>query len=108
MANQTSVYISFEVEQTVAGIGQLLRQARLARSLTETQAAQRLGVSRATWCRIEAGDTNIRGGTLLQALIIFQMKPRVLALAEPDALTAALAIKKLPQRGSRSRLASAN
>lgn len=103
MSNQTNVFLSFEVEQTLHSLGLLLRQARLARGDTEEQVASRLNVSRATWRRIEKGDANVRSGTLLQAMVLFQLKERVLALAEEDALTNALVRRHLPMRGSSPR-----
>lgn len=106
MANETTVFISFEVEQTLHMVGVLLRQARLARGDTEEQVAKRLNVSRATWRRIEQGDANVRSGTMLQALVLFQMKERVLGLAEDDPLTTALLRRQLPKRGSRPRRAT--
>lgn len=103
MPNKTAVFISYEVEQTLRSVGGLLRQARLVRGDTEDQAAERLNVSRATWRRIEQGDTNVRAGTLLQALAMFQMKERVIGLAEEDPLAIALLRRQLPGRGGRQR-----
>ena len=102
MSNKTSVFLSFEVEQTLLGVGEMLRQARLARGDSEEQISMRLNVSRGTWRRIENGDPNVRAGTLLQALINYQLKGRVLALAEEDELTTMLLRKRLPKRARRT------
>ena len=84
-------------------MGQLLKERRLASGDSETIMAERIGVSRMTWRRIEAGDPNVRAGTLLQVLVMLQLKDRVLALSERDPLTASLGRTWLPRRASAKR-----
>lgn len=103
MTNEALAFLSFEVEDTLKKVGLLLRQARLARNLSETQMAERLRVSRSTWVRIEAGDSNVRSGTLLQALKLNEMSSRVLDLANPDPIVAQMALQALEKRGSARR-----
>lgn len=108
MPNETNVFLSFEVEQSLVAVGQLLREARLVRRDSEEDMAQRLNVSRATWRRIESGDPNVRIGTVLQALVHFGMKERVTNLSMADHLTLALLRRELPKRVRRRNGGSAD
>ena len=103
MPNKSEVFLSFEVEQTLINIGSLLRRTRLANGDTEGQVAERLNVSRGTWHRIERGDPNVRIGTFLQALVNYQLKGRVVALADEDELTTLLTRQRLPKRAGQPR-----
>jgi transcriptional regulator with XRE-family HTH domain len=89
---------SFEVTATLARVGQLLSEARKVRGDSESVAAARLGVSRPTWRSIEAGDTNVRIGVYLQAMILYGMEERVLHLAARDPLTEAAALRQVVRK----------
>jgi transcriptional regulator with XRE-family HTH domain len=100
MPNHAPAFLSFETTESLRLAGVRLREARLARRHTEQHAAERLGVNRATWSRLERGDPNVRAGTWLQALLSYQLSDRVLGLAEADPLTQTLATKALPKKGA--------
>lgn len=103
MTNSSSVFLGYEVTQTLFETGQLIKERRLASGNTETVMAERLGVTRMTWRRIEAGDPNVRSGTLLQVLVMLQLKDRVIALSERDPLTTLLGRTWIPKRARSKR-----
>lgn len=61
-------------------LGQLIREGRLARSLTTTDLAARAGVSRALLQRIERGDPGCSIGAVFEVAVICGVP-----LFEPDA-----------------------
>lgn len=103
MSKLTDVNLAPEVEYALIDVGRMLKRARLASGETEEQIAGRLNVSRGTWRRIEKGDPNVRVGTFMQALVIYELKERVMALGNEDELTALLLDHGLPMRATRSR-----
>lgn len=102
MKTPSTTFISYEVTQTMIRLGQVLKEARLARGDTQKQVAERLGVSTATYQRLESGSPEIRAGTLMQALVNYQMKDRVMALAAEEPLTTALLRRDIRRRGKAS------
>ena len=60
-------------------------------------------IYRMTRRRIEAGEPNVRAGTLLQALVMLQLKDRVIALSERDPLTTLLGRTWIPKRARAKR-----
>jgi len=99
MANTSNIYVPYEISETLRAVGKILRRARAARRDTAKIAAQRLGVTRGTWARLEAGDPNVRMGTYLQAMSLYGLSERVLSLAERDEQTEALLLQARPKRG---------
>src|SRR5262245_10897122 len=67
-------------------LGERLKLARLRRNLSTVLFAERMGVSRETLRRLEAGDPNIALGTYLRALRILGLDKDVDAVARDDEL----------------------
>ncbi len=87
-----------------------MKLARLRRKLSTVLFAQRMGVSRETLRRLEAGDPHIAFGTYMRALRVLGLDKDIDTIASDDALgrklqdAAALAATPRP-RGSTSRQA---
>src|SRR5262245_13265611 len=65
-------------------LGQRLLLARRRRKLSSTLMAERLGVSRTTLSRVEAGDPNTAIGTYLRALRVLGLETDMDAVARDD------------------------
>ena len=76
--------ISFQTQQGLAQLGHNLRVARLRRGESETLAAQRIGVSRQTWRRMEEGDPAVSSGAIFEALSVYGFTDQIFSLADPD------------------------
>lgn len=90
-------------------LGERLRLARLRRKLSTVLFAERMGVSRETLRRLEAGDPNIALGTYLRALRVLGLDQDIDAVARDDELGRKLqdlAIMSAPRTPSSSRASS--
>jgi transcriptional regulator with XRE-family HTH domain len=67
-------------------LGQRLMLARRRRKISTTLMAERLGVSRTTLSRVEAGDPNTAIGTYLRALRVLGLEKDIDAVARDDEL----------------------
>jgi transcriptional regulator with XRE-family HTH domain len=67
-------------------LGERMRLARLRRKLSTVQFAERMGVSRETLRRLEAGDPNIALGTYMRALRVLGLDKDMYAVAADDVL----------------------
>jgi transcriptional regulator with XRE-family HTH domain len=87
-------------------LGRDLALARRKRSLSTSDMAARLFVSRNTLWRLERGDPTVALGTLATAMFILNLPERLLNLAAParDELALSLDERRLPQRIRRPRL----
>jgi transcriptional regulator with XRE-family HTH domain len=47
-------------------------------------AAQRIGIARATYQRLERGDPSVSAGSIVEALLIYGFDAQVLQLGDPD------------------------
>lgn len=92
---------SFQCESALEDMGSKLRIARLRRNESVQIAAQRLGISRAKYQRLENGDSNVSAGALIEALILYGFESQVFALADPDLDETGKRLEKqlLPKRG---------
>lgn len=92
---------SFQGQQALANIGKNIRIARLRRRDTEQTAAERVGVSRHTWRRLEQGLPTVSIGLLIEAMIIYGFEKQLFELADPDLDTIGKSIEAStrPQRG---------
>jgi transcriptional regulator with XRE-family HTH domain len=68
----------------LALLGQLVREARIARSMTTSDVAERAGISRALLQRIERGDPGCSIGAVFEVAALcgvplFELEPRALA-----------------------------
>lgn len=74
------------VERQIQAIGQRLRLARLRRSMSTIQFAERVGISRDTLNRLEKGDPAIALGTYARALRVLGLDGDLDAIARDDEL----------------------
>jgi transcriptional regulator with XRE-family HTH domain len=81
-------------------LGRDLSLARRKRSISTSDMAARLFVSRDTLWRLERGDPTVAIGTLATAAFILQLHDRIANLAAPasDELALSLDERRLPQR----------
>lgn len=81
-------------------LGRDLALARRKRSLSTSDMAKRLFVSRDTLWRLERGDPTVSLGTLAVATFVLQLHDRLANLAAPESGTLALSLdeRRLPQR----------
>ena len=68
------------------GFGQRIELARCRRDLSATLFAERVGISRNTLARLEAGDPAVALGTYLKALRVLGLEKDINALASDDSL----------------------
>lgn len=76
--------LSFIGRQALENLGLNVRTARLRRGETEEMAAQRAGVSRPTWRRLEAGNPAVSVGLAFEALQLYGFSEQLFSLADPD------------------------
>jgi transcriptional regulator with XRE-family HTH domain len=86
-------------------LGRDLALARRKRSLSTSDMAARLFVSRDTLWRLERGDPTVAAGTLATATFILKLHDRLANLAAPgsDEIALSLDERRLPQRIRRPR-----
>jgi|TARA_B100000497_G_scaffold123982_1_gene157623 transcriptional regulator with XRE-family HTH domain len=65
-------------------LGERLKLARLRRRLSATLVAERVGISRATLCKIESGDPNVAMGSYFQVLRVLGLEADFGKLASDD------------------------
>lgn len=75
---------SFDTQDVLQLVGSNIKAARLRRNESESMLADRLGVSRATVGRLEAGHVGVAVGVLVQALLIYGFGTQLYALGDPD------------------------
>lgn len=68
----------------LSALGERLRLARLRRQLTTTAIAQRVGISRTTLYKVEAGEPGVTLGTYLRILAALGLDGDFNALAADD------------------------
>ena len=81
--------------------GERLRLARLRRQIPLIIAAARVGVSRTTLYRLEAGDANVSLGNYFRYLGVLHLDSDLDLLARDDHVGRRLQDMKLPERRSR-------
>ncbi|QYY33557.1 helix-turn-helix domain-containing protein (plasmid) [Cupriavidus pinatubonensis] len=93
---------SFQTEEALRTIGAGIRTARLRRGESTALAAQRTGVTRNTWARLEDGSPGVATGLLIEALLVYGFDRQVFALASPEAdeLGNRLDRQRLPKKGT--------
>ena len=91
------------VERGISKLGADLGFARRARQISTTDMAARMGISRSTLHRLEAGDPGVSLNTLAMALSVLGLFDRLIDLVDPasDDLGLLLNRKALPRRVSR-------
>lgn len=89
------------VRRSLAAMGRGLSVARRRRLLTADMMAERIGVGRQTYRRVEQGDPTVAMGTYVMAFYVLGLDWRVLEHAvEPraDVMGTDLAVAALPKR----------
>lgn len=76
--------LSFQSEQALRQFGENIKTARLRRGESEEMAAQRTGVSRQTWRRLEQGLPTVSMGLMFEAMTIYGFAEQLFYLADPD------------------------
>jgi transcriptional regulator with XRE-family HTH domain len=100
------------VAKQVQELGERMRLARLRRKLSTVLFAERMGVSRETLRRLEAGDPNIALGTYMRALRVLGLDKDIDIVARDDVLgrklqdAAALGAMPRPRGPTRQRAAA--
>jgi transcriptional regulator with XRE-family HTH domain len=88
------------VRRSLAAFGADLAIARRKRRLTVAMMAERLGVSKSTWLRVEKGDPSVSMGAYAMALFALGLGEPLRDLVEPrrDAQGLLLESERLPKR----------
>lgn len=92
---------SFQCESALRQLGENLRMARLRRKESEALAAERIGIARATFQRLEKGDPAVAAGAWIDALLTYGFEQQVFALGNPDEDEVGVRLERLmlPKRG---------
>ncbi|HEX9269851.1 MAG TPA: helix-turn-helix transcriptional regulator [Candidatus Limnocylindria bacterium] len=92
--------------QRAEALGERLQLARLRRGVPQTEMAARIGVSRMTLGRLEAGDPSVGLSVLLRALDVLGLATDVDRIAEEDEVGRQLEdlrLSRAPRRRAASR-----
>lgn len=81
---QEAQHLPFEVQQSVALLGERIRTARLRRQLSTEELASACGLGRRTLYRIESGEPGVAMGSVLAVLWKLGLLNTVQAVADPD------------------------
>jgi transcriptional regulator with XRE-family HTH domain len=97
--------LSFVARQALENLGRNVRVARLRRGESESAAAERAGVSRPTWQRLEQGSPSVSLGLAMEALRLYGFSEQLFSLADPemDKEGQAKDAARRPKRGSSAR-----
>lgn len=93
-------------EAKLTALGQRLREARLRRHVSAGAMAARVGVSRMTLRRLEAGDPAVSLATAARALTVLNLESDLDLLAANDEIGKRLQDLALPQRPRARRTSS--
>ena len=93
-------FASPDTRRTALHLGRLVRQARLARGMTQVELAARAKTSKLTVLRMEKGAVETALGTWLSVMEQLGLLAHVLAIDDP--VSRQLAQQRLPQRARRS------
>lgn len=93
--------LSFQAKSALAILGENIRTARLRRGESETLMAERVGVSRDTWRRLESGSPSVSLGLFVEAMCVLGFTQTLFELADPQTDTMGIAADaaRRPQRG---------
>ena len=92
--------ISPRVRRSLSKLGADISLARRKRGLTELMMAQRLGVARGTYQRVEQGDPSVAMGVYAMTLLVLGTGTPLADLADPRTDDAGLALDaaRVPKR----------
>jgi len=96
--------LSRTARMALQGVGQNIRTARLRRGESESLAAERAGVSRQTWAKLEQGEATVSAGLLFEALVLYGFDAALFDLGAPELDVEGMArdAARRPKRGRRS------
>ena len=100
MRSATSSLLPSPVRRALVKFGADLSVGRRRRGITTVMMAERLGVSRTTYARVENGDPRVAMGTYMMALFVLGLGTPVSTLADPrtDETGTLLEAEHLPKR----------
>lgn len=100
MRSATNDILPTPVRRALVKFGADLSVGRRRRGITTVMMAERLGVSRNTYTRIEHGDSRVAIGTYMMALFVLGLGTPVADLADPraDETGTLLEAEHLPKR----------
>lgn len=84
------------LETFCARIGHDLKQLRRHRGLSQTQAAERVGIARQTLSKIECGDMGVAMGTIISLARLYQAPESFLRIMGVEAINAPRSAKSEP------------
>ena len=82
MKTQVNDILPQQVRRSLSGFGSDLSVARRKRRLTVAMMCERVGVSKATWQRMEKGDPTVSMGAYAQALFVLGFGTSLAGLAD--------------------------
>lgn len=89
-----------KVRRSMEKLGRDIALARKKRSLTVNMMAERLGVAKSTYIRVEKGDPNVATGTYAMALFVLGASDGLGDLLDPGSDDVGLLLdeRRIPQR----------
>ncbi len=84
-------------------LGARVRDARLARLITQSELAERVGVSRPTIAKLEAGEANTSIATFITAMSVLGFERDIDKLMKDDPIGRDIAYSFLPRPGRSGR-----
>lgn len=100
MRSATNDTLPGPVRRALAKFGADISVGRRRRGITTAMMAERLGVARSTYDRVEHGDSRVAIGTYMMALFVLGLGTPVAELADPraDETGTLLETARLPKR----------
>lgn len=100
MKNNSSAILPPSLRRSLLQLGTDISLARRKRALAEAIMAERIGVSRGTYRRVEAGDPNVGMGTYAMALFVLGLGTPIATLADArdDEAGLLLDAERVPKR----------
>jgi DNA-binding XRE family transcriptional regulator len=100
MRSNVSDILPAKVRRSLAKLGRDIALARKKRSLTTLMMAERVGVAKSTYLRVEKGDPNVAMATYAMTLFVLGASDRLGDLLDPggDDVGLLLDERRIPQR----------
>ncbi len=100
--NLPSKGLPYEITDSIKGIGERIRIARIRRNLTMEEMSSRMYITRKTLARLEKGEPGVSLAVLASALWVLGLDDNLKNIADPAQDTVGLfhERKKLPKRAS--------
>jgi transcriptional regulator with XRE-family HTH domain len=100
MRSTVTDILPVKVRRALEKLGRDIALARKKRNLTANMMAERLGVAKSTYIRVEKGDPNVAVGTYAMGLFVLGVSDRLGDLLDPggDDVGLLLDERRIPQR----------